>query len=242
MRVDAGTTLGIVVRLWRYPVKSMRGEPCESLDLNGRGFAGDRLFALRDANGRFGSGKSTRRFQRIDGLFGFQASYDGDVPVIVFPDGRVVRGDWAGVDAALSDAVGQPVTLAREAGISHLDAGPVHLVTTAALAWLAAAVPDVAADERRFRPNLLIDAPGATQVERRWEGKVLAVGETVRLRVTVSTERCVMVGLAQSELPDDARILRCITQQASVRFGVYADAVAPGTIRRGDVVTLAGDP
>jgi uncharacterized protein YcbX len=230
--------LGIVARLWRYPVKSMLGEQCEHLDLNTRGVEGDRLFAIRDANGKFGSGKSTRRFRRIDGLFGYRAFYAGNVPIILFPDGRTVRGDNPDTHAALSNTLGQPVTLAREAGISHLDAGPVHLLTTAALAWLRAAIPDVYADERRFRPNLLIDVPGETQVERGWLGKGLAIGEEVRLRVHAATERCGMVAFAQADLLDDARILKCITQEADLRFGVYAEVLVPGRIKRGDSVTV----
>ena len=230
--------LGIVARLWRYPVKSMLGEPCEYLDVNARGVEGDRLFAIRDANGKFGSGKSTRRFRQIDGLFRFQAVYDGNVPVIRFPDGRRMRGDRPDMHAMLSHTLGQPVTLAREAGISHLDAGPVHLLTTAALTWLRAAVPAVAADERRFRPNLLIDVPGDTQIERCWLGKMLSVGEEVRLRVSGATERCGMVALAQADLPDDVRILKCMAQEAALHFGVYAEVLVPGRITRGDSVTV----
>jgi len=216
----------------------MRGEQCESLDVNARGVEGDRLFALRDINGKFGSGKSTRRFRSIDGLFGFQAVYDGNVPVIFFPDGRTMWGDHPDIHAALSNTLGQPVTLAQEAGISHLDASPVHLLTTAALAWLRAAVPEVAADERRFRPNLLIDVPGDTQIERGWLGKTLSVGEEVRLWVNGATERCGMVAFAQADLPYDARILRCITQEAALHFGVYAEVLVPGRIKRGDSVTV----
>src|SRR5437867_3870881 len=184
----------------------MLGEQCEHLDLNTRGVEGDRLFAIRDANGKFGSGKSTRRFRRIDGLFGCRAFYAGNVPIILFPDGRTVRGDNPDTHAVLSRTLGQPVTLAREAGIAHLDAGPVHLLTTAALTWLRAAVPEGAMDERRFRPNLVIEVPGATQVEREWLGKVLSVV--------------------------------CITQEAALHFGVYADVLVPGTIQRGDRVTV----
>lgn len=216
----------------------MLGEPCEYLDVNTRGVAGDRLFAIRDSDGKFGSGKSTRRFRRINGLLGFQAVYAGDVPVILFPDGRPLRGDHPDIHAALSHTLGQPVTLAQEASISHLDAGPVHLLTTAALAWLRAALPEVSADERRFRPNLLIDVPGATQVERGWLGKILSIGEEVSLRVSAATERCGMVAFAQAELPDDPRILRWIAQEAALHFGVYAEVLVPGRIRRGDSVTV----
>jgi hypothetical protein len=175
----------------------MLGEPCEYLDLNARGIEGDRLFTIRDPNGKFGSGKSTRRFRKIDGFFGFCAVYEGDVPAILFPDGRTMRGDHPELHAALSNTLGQPVTLARETGISHLDAGPVHLLTTASLAWLRAALPNVYADARRFRPNLLIDIPGETQVEQGWLGKMLSIGDAVRLRVSASTKRCRMVALAQ---------------------------------------------
>jgi len=77
---------GTVARPWRYPVKSMLGEECDHLDVDQRGAEGDRLFAVRDADGKFGSGKTTRRFRKTDGLFGFA------------------------VHAALSEALGQPVT------------------------------------------------------------------------------------------------------------------------------------
>ena len=96
----------------------------------------------------------------------------------------------------------------------------------------------MSADERRFRPNLLIDAGGDTQIERGWLGKVLSVGEEVRLRVGSATERCGMVAFAQADLPYDARILRCITQKAALHFGVYAEVLVPGRIKRGDSVTV----
>src|SRR5262249_2477202 len=214
----------------------MLGEQCESLDVPPRGVVGDRLFAIREMHGKFGSGKSTRRFRQIDGLFGFRALYDGDVPVIRFPDGQTVRGDHPDIHTALSTTLGQPVTLAREASIAHLDACPIHMLTTASLAWLRALVPEANADARRFRPNLVIDVPGAMQVERGWLGKRLCVGEAVQLRVSAATERCAMVAFAQAEVPYDARILRCITQEAALHFGVYADVLVSGRITRGDSI------
>src|SRR5262245_30993720 len=119
---DSREMPGRVIRLWRYPVKSMLGEECAYLDVDTRGAVGDRLFAVRDSAGKFGSGKTTRRLRKIDGLFGFRAEYDDDSPKITFPDGRVIRGNDPNIHAALSRVLGQAVTLAREAGISHLDA------------------------------------------------------------------------------------------------------------------------
>ena len=133
------------------------------------------------------------------------------------------------------------MTLAREASISPLDAGPVHLLTTAALTWLRGMLPGVDADARRFRPHLLIDVPGATLVEHGCLGKMLYVGDAVRLRVSAATARCGMVAFAQAELPYDARILRCITQEAALHFGVYAEILVPGRIKRGDSVTVVDE-
>jgi uncharacterized protein len=229
---------GRVIRLWRYPVKSMLGEECAYLDVDTRGAVGDRLFAVRDADGKFGSGKTTRRFRKIDGLFGFRAAYEDDAPRITFPDGRVIRGSDPNIHTALSEALGQPVTLAREAGISHLDAGPLHILTTASLAWLRALLPDAHVDDRRFRPNMLIDLRGSTQIERLWLGKTLYVGEVI-LRVRDLTERCVMVNLGQADLPDDRRVLQGLGHDAGPHFGVYAEVLVAGTIERDALIVVA---
>lgn len=230
--------LGAVARLWRYPVKSMLGEEYDFLDFDTRGVVGDRHFAVRDGNGKVGSGKTTRRFRQIDGLLQLQATYQDMVPAIRLPDGRIMRGDHPDIHSTLSRVLQQPVSLVRESNTSHLDAGPVHLLTTATLAWLRQISPDMCADERRFRPNLVIATPGAEPVEQNWLGKVLTLGGTARLRVFSATERCRMVGLAQAELPYDERILDCITERADLKFGVYAEVLQPGRIARGDTVTL----
>src|SRR5215472_2235043 len=131
--------VGMVCDLWRYPVKSMRGERGEQLELDRRGVIGDRLYAVRDVAGKFGSGKTTRRFRRIDGLLQFRAVYDGAVPLLTFPDGTAMRGDDPAIHVALSAQLAMPVTLSREAEISHFDAGPLHLLTTASLRTLGGA-------------------------------------------------------------------------------------------------------
>ena len=230
--------VGHVERLWRYPVKSMLGEPCDALRLDRRGVEGDRLFALRTADGRIASGKSTRRFRRVEGLFRFAARLRGTGPVISLPGGAQASWDDEKVDSMLTEALGQPVELVRESDVSHLDRGPVHVVTSASLRWLGAVMASGARDERRFRPNLVIDTASSDRVEDDWVHGRLAVGDAVRLSVTSRTERCGMIGFAQSDLPKDTSILEQLVARADARFGVYATVIVPGTIRRGDPVTL----
>jgi uncharacterized protein YcbX len=238
---------GHIGELWRYPVKSMLGERLDALTVDERGATGDRLYAVRDDDGKFGSGKNTRRFRRIDGLFDFRARYDGDVPLITLPDGREVPGDGEDVHLHLHLHLQRAldradVTLAREASISHFDQAPLHIVTDASLAWLAAAVPGTAVDARRLRPNLVVRTgrePGP--VEDAWIGRTARIGPDVVVAFTHRTERCVMVNKAQDDLAHDGRVLKAIADANDLNLGVYATVLHGGTISLGDRLRL-GDP
>jgi len=48
-----------------------------------------------------------------------------------------------------------------------------------------------------------------------------------------------MTTLAQGDLPEDAKVLRCLAQDAQAQFGVYAEVVKPGRVAAGDPVVLA---
>jgi MOSC domain-containing protein len=227
----AGRTVGTVTGLARFPVKSVLGEDCFTLDFDRRGAVGDRLWAIRTEDGRLGSGKSTRRLLRVGGLLDCSAVYDHAVPVVVTPDGGHVRGDDPAARRRLSDLFNRPVALTRENDVWHMDAGSVSLVTTASLHALG----DV--DPRRFRPNIVIadDEPWA---EEQWTGRGLAVGPSLRLKITAPIQRCVMVTMAQPGLPRDPALLRRLADNRPPVFGVYADVMAPGTVTLGDRCTM----
>jgi uncharacterized protein len=76
-------------------------------------------------------------------------------------------------------------------------------------------------------------------LENAWIGRMLAIGEKVRLGVTGPCGRCVMTTLAQGDLPRDAGILRTAAQHNHAHVGVYASVVQGGVVRRGDSVSLA---
>lgn len=228
---------GHVTTLWRYPVKSMLGEKLGSLRLDARGVVGDRLWGVRTTDGKLGSGKTTRRFGHVDRLLELRSWYDGDTPCIALPSGEIARGDAANVDALLTEATGQRIWLVREAGVSHLDSSPVHLLTTASLRWLENCVGDGAADARRFRPNIVLDAPGNVRVEDGWIGHTLRIGGA-ELRVTAKTVRCVMTTFSQEDLGPNADVLKTLARENEACLGVYADVVRVGDIRLGDAALL----
>jgi uncharacterized protein YcbX len=73
-------------------------------------------------------------------------------------------------------------------------------------------------------------------VEDSWIGKVVAIGDTVRLKITGSCPRCVMTTLPQGDLPKDVGILRAAAQHNRANVGVYASVLQGGKIRHGDSV------
>lgn len=111
------SVLGTVTRLRRYPVKSMLGEEIDAAGVTERGLAGDRGYALVDAEtGKLVSAKRPRLW---GGMFDFRASYPREpragAPLpparIEFPDGGARATDEAGIEDALSDALGRAVRL-----------------------------------------------------------------------------------------------------------------------------------
>ena len=212
----------------------MLGESRAEIFFDSRGIVGDRLYTVRDEQGKFGSGKNTRRFCKIDGLFNFRAHYERKVPHITFPSGEVISGDSPIVDAELSRVLGKQLTLAREQTVSHFDAGAVHILTTASLNWLKSRLTESVIVVSRFRPNVLIDTDGSELLEQNWLGKTLKLGESVRLEVTHNTERCIMTTFAQDFLPEDKRIFTFLGREAELNFGVYAKVIREGTVAEND--------
>lgn len=226
-----------VARVWRYPVKSLLGQGSEFIDVVAGGVVADRRYAIREASGRLGSGKNTDRFRKIDGLFHYHARYDGERAILAFPDGTEMDADDPEIGTLLSAALGQPVSLEREDDGAFVDDGQLHLLTTASLDWLQRTLPEVTADERRFRPNLVIECPGDGPVEQDWIGRTLRIGDQAALCIVTPTERCAMIAFEQDGgVTHEPRVLRHISQNAGLIFGVYADIVSPGRVRVGDAV------
>ncbi|MFJ7589237.1 MOSC domain-containing protein [Streptomyces sp. NPDC097617] len=235
--------VGVIERLWRYPIKSTGGERLCGAEVDERGLVGDRLYAVRDAEGRFGSGKNTRRLRRMDGLLHLSSRYPRHtpgpgLPELLDPHGNVVADPTAYLRAFLGR---DDVELAREGEVSHFDQLPLSILTTATLDWMRHEVPGVPVDERRFRPNLLVRTPPGTPpfVEDRWIGREARLGDTLRIEFLRASERCVMTNQAQQDLPHSPLILRAIAAGHDNRLDMLARIVTPGTTRVGDVLELA---
>ena len=106
--------IGVVQDLFRYPVKSMRGERLSAVDIGAQGVIGDRAYALREANGRVVTAKKWAN------MLEFSAQYDAPptpgalAPLrITLPDGRTIQAQAPDASTVLSAVLGRPVVLAR---------------------------------------------------------------------------------------------------------------------------------
>jgi uncharacterized protein len=226
---------GRVGALLRYPVKSMGGEQLVEVEVQPRGLAGDRAWAVYTDDGGIGSGKSTRRFRRVDGLLEWRAELGGTEPVIASPTGERYSAEDAG--ARLSAALDRPLAVRPEGDVPHHDESPVHLLTSASLTSLGNLLGG-RVDVARFRPNVVLDVPGEGFPEDAWVGRELALGDDVVLRLGPGMPRCVMVGLPQADLGKDKEILRTLAQERNLAFGLQASVVRGGTVRVGDRAVL----
>ena len=114
------TSVGSVVSLWRYPVKSMLGEELDNADIIERGFTGDRAYAIIDQQtGKVASAKHPRKWGR---LLACRASYrsglpacDSSTPVqITLPNGTVVHSGQDNINELLSSEFGYQITMAAK--------------------------------------------------------------------------------------------------------------------------------
>jgi uncharacterized protein len=187
---------------------------------------------------------------------------------IALPDGATVTSDQGDLNQILSKALNREVTLGAAQrgavnaeeywpdmdGLDHrdtvtdftlpeetfFDVAMVHLLTMATLDRLRELYPQGRFEVRRFRPNIVVQLGSSEKsfAENAWVGHTLAIGTTVRLKITSPCGRCVMTTLAQGDLPNDPGILRTAAQHNQVNVGVYAAVERGGTIRRGDPIRI----
>jgi uncharacterized protein len=253
--------VGIVSALWRFPVKSMRGEALPEASLTERGVIGDRQWALRET--KYGGLVSARTWPMMLAL---KSSYladpalDLDAPVrIELPDGHAVNVDDPAAHAALSAFLRRDVRLDRVRttrptpheleAIMRGDALPpsrdffdedvLHLVATGTLAHLRNLQGGSADfDPRRFRANIFVDTGSTTPgfLEDQWLNGTLTIGGEVRIAGLCPAIRCAVTTHPQDELPRDPSILRTAFEHHQAYVGVFAAVAASGTIRLGDPV------
>lgn len=210
-----------VAELWRYPVKSLRGEMILAAEVLATGIRGDReIVVLSSARQRV---ITSRTHHRLLGLQGGIAPDNGIATINGLP--------WNDPAARtlVEQAVGEQVELIHIGGTERFDVLPLLVATDGA-------IQAIALDRRRFRPNILIGGVEGL-AERQWEGKHIRLGE-VEIYAAQLRARCVMTTYDPDTLEQDRNVLFRIVNDFDGTMALDCSVTKPGLIRVGDLVTL----
>lgn len=229
-----GGYAGRVVGLWRYPVKSMRGEALNEVDVSWHGLAGDRRWAfVRDGVAQSGFPWLTLR-ERADMNHYLPSFVDPTQPDKSPTFVRTPGGVTLDVtDPALAAELWPDGARVIKHDRGVFDTFPLSLITRQTIEALAGML-STPLDVQRFRPNLLIDAVNdAPFGEDEWVGRILRIGN-FRMRVDKRDGRCAVITIDPATSKKEPGVLRAVVQQRQGCVGVYGSTVAPGRIALDD--------
>ncbi len=199
--------------IWRYPVKSLRGQTLQSVFVSESGIPGDRAEALVVQSGHVREGK-TYRGKEHDRL-------------------HLISGKEEGVQLGAA----RGVVLDHRSDGPFFDDAPISLILDRWLDELRDYLGH-GVEPERFRPNFFVRAwPDFSGGEAALQGAELQLGQA-RLRVRAPIVRCVTITYDLADGASDPEILRVVAQRRNSWMGVYCDVVQPGDVRTGDSLTM----
>jgi len=205
-----------VAEIWRYPVKSLKGERLKKAQITEIGIPNDRQIAvIRGINGRFLTSRTRPRLLGLKGSLG--------------PDGAATinghRWDSSEALRLVEEAAMEPITLESIPPPQAFDILPLLVATDGAVRYLNI-------DHRRLRPNILLaDVPEFE--ERAWPGRILAIRD-VRIRLVKLRGRCVMTTFDPDTQEQDPTVLQRIISELDGTTALDSSVLAEGTIHVGD--------
>ena len=258
------TIVGKVESLWRYPVKSMRGEELEEAFAGYPGVYGDRVFAFKSSASPSGfpyfTAREQRRLLQYRPRFRYpdkaarpvnltEADKMGAGPLsadiselmvdIETPDGKTLAID----DSALIDILRSEVDEKHQLTLmrSHramTDCRPLSIFSLQSARQLSEET-ETPIDKRRFRANVYLDlACDNGFAENEFVGRSLRIGPKVIVRVLERDARCVMITLDPDTSERTPAVLKKVAQAHEGTAGVYGAVVVEGMLHKGDSVEL----
>ncbi len=257
--------IGKVESLWRYPVKSMRGEELEELFVGFSGVYGDRLFAFRNEGAPKGFPYLTGRNQekmllyrprfrhperavKPPNLAEAEKITPGLTPVVADPSDLVVdvetpSGEVLAVDDPallhLLDRHGADALTVFRSHRAMTDCRPVSLFAVQTIRQLTEEI-GADLDKRRFRANIYMDLGSATGFgEDGFVGRKLRIGAKAVIAILERDPRCKMISIDPDTAELNPEIQAHVSRAHDGKAGVYGAVLVEGTIRAGDPIELA---
>jgi uncharacterized protein YcbX len=258
--------IGRVESLWRYPVKSMRGERLDEAFIGFSGIYGDRLYAFHCTGAPAGFPYLTSREQehmllyrptfrhpekmrRPPNLRDAEAVPPGATPVypapedtavdVQAPDGEMFAIEDPALLHRLRDGLRDRHELTlRRSDRSMTDCRPISVFNV----WTARRLGDeigTPVDQRRFRANIYIDLDSHEPfAENKLTGSVLRIGPKATITILERDPRCKMITLDPDTAQQNPEVMRSVARNHEGTAGLYAAALVEGTICVGDEIAL----
>jgi uncharacterized protein YcbX len=207
-----------VEQLWRYPVKSLRGEQLQEATLTGDGVQGDRLIHVA---GRHGPLTGRTRHALLT------------VPASTGPDGSpLVAGHPWDSDAAadiIRSHAGSDARLVADSTPARFDVLNLLVATDGAIERFGY-------DSRRLRPNIVLSGIAA-DLEPRLPGRALSIGDAL-VGIYSVRQRCVVTTIDPDTGSQDLDVFRRIRTVFGGALALNCWVVRPGLVRVGDEVSI----
>jgi uncharacterized protein YcbX len=258
--------IGQVHSLWRYPVKSMRGEELQESFLGFSGVYGDRVYAFRSSGAPKGFPYLTGREQETMLLYrpGYRHSEHmvrppnlaeaeirgpGVTPVYASPadsmlDVETPAGELLAIDdPQLLHKLRQGIRETYELTLlrsdrAMTDCRPISLFSIQTVQQLSRELENDL-DRRRFRANIYVDLVSANGFgEDQFVGRTLKIGSKAIIAITDRDPRCKMITLDADTAEANPEIMRRLARAHDSKAGVYGAVLMEGTVRPGDQITL----
>ncbi|MBZ5598808.1 MAG: MOSC domain-containing protein [Acidobacteriia bacterium] len=237
--------IGQVEAIFRYPVKSMGGEPLELAQLGWYGLEGDRRLAFRRMDDR--SGMPWLTASKLPDLLRFAPlrrdhGAQGDLPThIRTPDGEELPVFGQDLAKDVGRRYGAPVEMMQlrhgifdEASISVIALDTVHEIGRLAGRSL---------EVRRFRPNVVVRSLRSVPFqEDEWVGGVLQFGEgddAPAIAVTMRDLRCSMVNLDPDTAAPAPEVMKAVVGANQNYAGIYGTVTRRGRVAVGQTILLS---
>ena len=248
--------VGRVESLWRYPVKSMRGEELREAYLTAKGVYGDRRYAFLSTGARKDFPYFTAREQHQ--MLLHRARYLHPEKM-VRPDGELLPADGAiEVEASSGERLAaddprliellrtglrewqqkrhQVMLVQSESPV--VDTRPLSLFSLQSVRRLSEEVGEEL-DKRRFRANVYVDlASGEGFAEDAWVGRKLGIGAVAVVEILKRTKRCKMITLDPDTAEPNIDVMKKVALGHELRAGISASVVVEGMIAVGDQIRL----
>lgn len=258
--------VGRIESVWRYPVKSMRGEELQEAFVGFSGVYGDRIYAFRSSTAPKGCPYLTasahqamllyrpryqhpERATKPDNLAEAEAIAPGLTPMYGGPSDLMVdvetpAGDRLPIDdprliKLLREGLRDTpeLTLLRS-DRALTDCRPVSIISIQT-AEQVSRESGITVDKRRFRANIYVELEtGNAFGEDDFVGRTLRIGAKTAISVLERDPRCKMITLDPDTAQPNPEVMRRVARDHGGNAGVYGAVLIEGTIRPRDEIVL----